>query len=94
MKGYDMKRTSDRHDPIPKDEKCFLALRKRLRKSVERRYPEKRLGWIGGVLFFLDTNEAVAGVATVLRSGQQKKGLGANPPRTATPRAMRRKSLW
>ncbi len=55
----------------------YLARRKRLARKARTQYPTDRIGWVGGVLYFLETREPVPGVEKVGKDGGQAKGWAA-----------------
>ena len=52
----------------------YLALRKRLARKIRKENPGINVGWVGGILYYLDHKTAVPGVPHVSKDGGQAKG--------------------
>jgi len=77
--------TEDKQEP-----NNWLARRKGLKKVAGRQYPGRPLGWVGGILYFLDTKLDVPGVESVTKSGQEVKGWQANQEKDTRSRSEKR----
>ena len=72
------------------------AVRKRLRKLAERRYPGRSMAWFGGILYFIDRNPRlqVLGVPHAPDAGCQAIGYaGAQPARSRSKEKPPRRRL-
>jgi len=68
-----------------------VTARKRILKQKQAEYPDRRMAWIGGVLYFTDTNPPtrVTGVEERPKSGSEAKGLTAAFPPSSRRRDSR-----
>jgi hypothetical protein len=55
----------------------WLKRRRDAKKSAIRRYPNRQMEWIGGVLYFSDTKKAVPRVDRVPKDGRPILGIKA-----------------
>ena len=58
----------------------YLARRKRLARQARVQYPSRLIGWVGGVLYFLDSREPVSRVEHVSKDGGHAEGWAAGNP--------------
>ena len=62
----------------------YLARRKRLARKARAQYPKDRIGWVGGVLYFLENKKRVPGVEEVTKNGGEADGWSAGFPSVGT----------
>lgn len=57
-----------------------IAYRKSVRWAARKQFPGRHLGWRGGILYFLDTQDPVPNTVHIPKPGKKSIGLlGAEP---------------